>query len=78
MVEEVIQEKRREFLSASGQVLAGVVGDGSVMPTPLAMRKNHTEPVAFRPPLHSAESSMSRTLSWVVSGLLLYHGQIGN
>jgi hypothetical protein len=69
MVDEVINEKRHHFLRASGQILPGVVVGGSAMPTPPATRKNHAEPVAFRPSLHSAEISISRTLSWVVSGL---------
>jgi hypothetical protein len=69
MVDEVINEKRHRFPRASGQVLSGVVVGGSAMPTPPATRKNHAEPVAFRPSLHSAEISISRTLSWVVSGL---------
>jgi hypothetical protein len=36
MVDEVVNEKRREFLSVSGQVLSGVVVGGSAMATPPA------------------------------------------
>jgi hypothetical protein len=69
MVDEIINEKRRDFLTASGQGSFRCSGRRFSHGYADRYEENRAEPVALRPSLHSPEISISRTLSWVVSGL---------